>query len=125
MRRRELIALLGAAATAWPLAIRAQQPAIPVIGFLGSRAPEEDPQLLTSFRVGLKEAGYVEGQNVAIVYHFAENQYDRLPALAADLVQRQVALIVANGPAARAAKAASSTIPIVLKGDIRALGWIR
>jgi putative ABC transport system substrate-binding protein len=112
MRRRELIQLIGGAA-AWPLAARAQQPSIPVIGFLGSRASGEDPQLLTSFRLGLKEGGYVEGQNVVVDYRFAENQYDRLPALAADLVQRQVTMIVANGPAAKAAKAATSTIPIV------------
>ena len=111
MRRREFIQLIGGAA-AWPLAARAQQ-SIPVIGFLGSRASGEDPQLLTSFRLGLKEGGYVEGQNVVIDYRFAENQYDRLPALATDLVQRQVSLIVANGPAAKAAKAATSTIPIV------------
>jgi putative ABC transport system substrate-binding protein len=90
-----------------------EQQTMPVIGFLGSRASGEDPQLLTSFRLGLKEAGYVEGQNVMIEYRFAENQYDRLPALASDLVQRKVALIAANGPAAQAAKAATSTIPIV------------
>jgi putative tryptophan/tyrosine transport system substrate-binding protein len=113
MRRREFIAVLTGAAAAWPIAARAQNLAMPVIGFLGSRASGDDPQLLTSFRLGLKEGGYVEGQNVAIDYRFAENQYDRLPALAADLVQRQVTLLVANGPAAQAAKAATSTIPIV------------
>jgi len=112
MKRREFIGLIGGAA-AWPVTARAQQPGIPLIGFLGSRASGEDPQLLTSFRLGLKEGGFVEGQNVVVDYRFAENQYDRLPALAADLVRRQVVLIAANGPAAQAAKAATSTIPIV------------
>jgi putative ABC transport system substrate-binding protein len=112
VKRRDFIAILGGAA-AWPVAVRAQQPAMPLIGFLGSRGSGDDPQLLTSFRLGLQEAGYVDGQNVVIDYRFAENQYDRLPALAAGLVQRKVALIAANGPAAQAAKAATSTIPIV------------
>ena len=111
MRRREFIALVGSAAVT-PLAAHAQQSAMPVIGFLGTRAPGDDPQLLTEFRQGLKDAGYIEGQNVAMEYRFAENQYDRLPSLAADLVRRQVAVIVANGRAAQAAKEATTTIPI-------------
>jgi putative ABC transport system substrate-binding protein len=111
MRRREFITLVGSAAVT-PLAAHAQQSAMPVIGFLGTRAPGDDPQLLTEFRQGLKDAGYIEGQNVAMEYRFAENQYDRLPSLAADLVRRQVAVIVANGRAAQAAKEATTTIPI-------------
>ena len=96
MRRREFITLLGSAA-AWPLSVRAQQPAMPVIGFLSPGSPESDVVRLTGVRQGLKESGYVEGQNVAIEYRFAHGQNDRLPALAADLVDRRVAGIVTAG----------------------------
>ena len=113
MKRRTFITLIGGA-VAWPLAARAQQPAMPVVGVLVSRGAGDDPHLLAAFRQGLKDVGYVEGQNMATAYRFAEGQYDRLPALAADLVRLEVTVIAALGtPAAPAAKAATAAIPIV------------
>ena len=113
MDRRTFIGGVASGLLVVPLAANSQQSAIPVIGFLNSRAAGDDPHLLAAFRQGLKEVGYVEGQNVAIEYRFAEGQGNRLPALAADLVRRHVAVIAANGLAAQAAKAATATIPIV------------
>jgi len=113
MRRREFVTLLGSAAATWPLAVRAQQPASPLIGFLNGGTPEGYADMVAAFHQGLKDQGYVGGDNVAIEYRWARGQYDLLPALVAELIQLKVAVIVANSTPALAAKAATTTVPIV------------
>src|SRR6516165_8155341 len=116
MRRRDLITLIGGAAAAWPLAARAQQTATPIVGFLGPGSPESDAYRVTPFKQGLKEAGFVDGQNILIEYRWAQGHYDQLQKLATELVQARVAVIATSGtPATLAAKAVTTTVPIVFE----------
>jgi putative ABC transport system substrate-binding protein len=119
LRRREFISLLGGAAATWPLAVRAQQAAMPLVGFMNINTAESVPDLVAAFRQGLKESGFVEGQNVAVEYRWAEGRYDRFPELAAEFVRRHVAVIAATGgePSPQSAMAATQTIPIVFTAN--------
>src|SRR5262249_13506946 len=126
MRRRDFVTLLGSTAVGWPLVARAQQPGLPVVGFLNGGLSQEYARAPAAFRQGLGDIGYVEGHNVLVEYRWAEGRYDRLPALAADLVRRPVAVIAANTQAVPAAKAATTIIPIVfvIAGDPVAAGLV-
>jgi ABC-type uncharacterized transport system substrate-binding protein len=126
VKRREFITLLGGAAAAWPIMARAQRPEIPVVAFLNGGSPDGYAPMVAAFHQGLKDTGYVEAQSVRIEYRWADGQYGRLPAMAADLVHRQVAVIVTNSPGMLAAKAATTTIPIVFttSGDPVELGFV-